>query len=122
MAWVNFQKSNWTRTLSSEHARQYFTAVAAGITVTAATTQLVTLTSAAYQFQGNGPVEISFPFGFSSAETVAAQGLLFGNGWLQATATAAYSAGNHPQIVFQVSSQTLLTVAATGFSVIAVQY
>jgi hypothetical protein len=122
MAWVNFQKSNWTRTLSSEHARQYFTAVAAGITVTAATTQLVTLTSAAYQFQGNGPVEISFPFGFSNTETVAAQGLLFGNAWLQATATAAYSAGNHPQIVFQVSSQTLLTVAATGFSVIAVQY
>lgn len=122
MAWVNFQKSNWTRTLSSEHARQYFTAVAAGITVTAATSQLITLTAASYQFQGNGPIEISFPAGFSSAQTAAAQGLLFGNGWLQATATAAYSAGNHPQIVFQVSSQTLMTVASGGLSLIAVQY
>jgi len=122
MAWTNFQKSNWTRTASSEHARQYFTAVAAGITITAATTQLVTLTSAAFQFQGNGPVEVSFPTGFSSAESAAAQGMVFGNAWLQATATAAYSAGIHPQIVFQVTSQTLMTVAATGFSLLAVQY
>jgi hypothetical protein len=122
MAWTNFQRSNWTRTASGEHARQYFTAVAAGITITAATSQLITLTSCAFQFQGNGQVEVSFPTGFSGGETAAAQGLILGQAWLQATATAAYSAGIHPQIVFQVTSQTLMTVAAGGLSLIAVQY
>jgi hypothetical protein len=122
MAWTNFQKSNWTRTAVGEHARQYFTAVGASLTITAATTQLVTLTAAAFQFQGNGQVDVSLPFGFSGGETAAAQGLMLGSAWLQATATAAYSAGVHPQIVFQVSSATLMTVASGGFSVIAVQY
>jgi hypothetical protein len=122
MAWVNFQKSNWTRTASSEHARQYFTAVAAGITIAANTSAIITLTSCAFQFQGNGQVEVSFPTGLSSGETAAAQGLIVGQAWLQATATAAYSAGIHPQICFQVTSQTLMTVATGGFSVIAVQY
>jgi len=122
MAWVDFQKSNWTRTALGEHARQYFTAVAGGITITAATSQLITLTSCAFQFQGNGQIEVSFPTGLSSGETAAAQGMILGNAWLQATATAAYSKGIHPQIVFQATSQTLMTVAAGGFSVLAVQY
>jgi hypothetical protein len=90
--------------------------------MTAATTQQITLTSCSYQFQGNGQVEVSFPEGFSSGETAAVQGLVLGQAWLQATATAAYAAGIHPQIVFQATSQSLLTVAAGGFSVIAVQY
>ena len=121
MAWTNFQKSNWTRTASSEHARQYFTAVAAGITIAAASTSLITVT-AAFQFQGNGGVEVSLPFGASSAETAAAQGMVIGAAWLQPAASGSYAAGNHPLLVFQATSQTLMTVAATGFSVIAVQY
>ena len=121
MAWTNFQKSNWTRTVASEHARQYFTAVAAGITITAATSQLLTVT-AAFQFQGNGQVDVSFPYGLSNGETAAAQGLILGPAWLQPAGSGSYSAGNHPLLVFQVTSQTLMTVAAGGFSMLAVQY
>jgi hypothetical protein len=121
MAWTNFQKSNWTRTAVGEHARQYFTAVAAGITITAATSQLVTVT-ASFQFQGNGQCEVSFPFGAGGGQTAAAQGLMLGNAWLLPPASGSYSAGNHPLLVFQVTSQTLMTVASGGISVIGVQY
>lgn len=122
MAWTNFQKSNWTRGVAPRGADQYFTAVAAGITVAAQSTTLVTLTAAAFKFQGNGPIDITFPAGLSNAETAAAQGLLLSNGWLQSPATGSYAGGNHPQIVFQVSSNTLMTVAAGGFSLIVSQY
>lgn len=120
MAWTNFQRSNWTRTAGSDHARQMFTNVAASVVITAATTQLVTLTAASFQFQGNGQVDVTFPFGLSSGETAAAQGLILGPAWLQQSGT--YSAGGHPQIVFQITSQTLMTVAAGGMTVLAVQY
>lgn len=121
MAWTNFQRSNWSRVVGPQHAVQVFTSVAAGITITAASTQLITLTSAAYQFKGNGEIDVFFPEGLSDAETAATQGMMLGNAWLQGPASGSYSAGNHPQIVFQVSSQKLMTVASGGFTIIAMQ-
>jgi hypothetical protein len=135
MAWTNFQKSNWTRTTSSEHARQYFPAtvggsisgtsvagtVTGGIVFAANQTRVLTLT-AAFQFQGNGQVMVSAPEGASNYATAAAQGLVIDNAWIQGPASGSYSAGNHPLIMVNLSTNVALTTAATGFDLIAVQY
>jgi hypothetical protein len=120
MAWVPFQKSNWTRTTSSEHARQYFTNVASSIVITAASSQLLTLTNASFMFQGNGIIDVAFPEGASGGATAAAQGLVLGSAYLLQTGIQAN--GVHPSIVCQISSQTLMTVAATGINLVAVQF
>src|ERR1700677_1267693 len=120
MAWAPFQKSNWTRTCSSEHARQYFRNVASSRVVTAASSQLLTLTNAAFQFQGNGIVDVAFPEGASGGATAAAQGLVLGSAYLVQNGIQAN--GVHPSIVVQISSQTLLTVAAAGLNLVAVQF
>jgi len=126
MAWTNFQKSNWTRTVSSEHARQYFPAsvqgtVTGNLTIAAGATKTLTLT-ATFQFQGNGQVEVSAPEGVSNFQTAAAQGLVITNAYLTGPSSGSYSAGNHPLIVVNLFSSTLMTTAATGFDLIAVQY
>jgi len=132
MAWTNFQKSNWTRTASAEHARQYFPASVAGtvtgnLTFTAGQTVPITLT-AAFQFQGNGQVEVSIPMaggstsGFSGGETAAANFLTIQNAYLIGAASGSYSAGNHPLIVVQFTCAKAYTTAATGFDLLAIQY
>jgi hypothetical protein len=129
MAWVTFQKSNWTRTASSEHARQYFPASSNGtatgnLTFVGAALKTITLT-AAFQFQGNGPVTVSAPEGAGSGyATVAAQGIVIENAWLQGPASGSYAGGNHPLILVNLSNATTATVttATTGFDLIAVQY
>jgi hypothetical protein len=128
MAWVAFQKSNWTRTDHPTHARQYFPAsvqatMTGGLVFTAGGTQLLTITAVAFQFQGNGPVHMSAPEGTSGFATAAAAGVSVGNAWLQGPVpNGAYSLGNHPQIVFRISSSAAYTTAATGFDLIAEQY
>lgn len=137
MAWVAFQKSNWTRTAQGEHARQYFPAsvggsisgtsvagtVTGGIVFTGGQTRVLTLT-AAFQFQGNGQITVSGPEGSSSYATAAAQGIVIDNAWLQGPASGSYAAGNHPLILVNISGPAAATVtsAAGGFDLIAVQY
>lgn len=126
MAWTNFNKSNWTRTVGPEHSVQYFPAsvqstVTGNITFTAGQLKTITLT-AAFQFKGNGQVEVSGPEGVSNYQTAAAQGLQIGNSWLQGPSSGSYAAGNHPLIMVNLIAQAALTTAATGFDLIAVQY
>jgi hypothetical protein len=142
MAWASFQKSNWTRTAVGEHARQYFPASVAGyldgattttatvtgnMTFTAGQVHLVSLT-ATYQFQGNGHTDIKLPMaggvtsGLSGGETAVAAGVNIGNAWLQGPSSGSYAAGNHPLIVFKISSTVAYTTAAAGYDLIAVQY
>ncbi len=113
---ANFQKSNWTRTASSEHARQYFVSGIAAQTVTANTTAVITLT-ATYQFQGNGQIEASIPAG----ATLAA-GLVLGQAQLLAPAAGSYAAGNHPRITVQVSNPTASNITPVACDLIVVQY
>jgi hypothetical protein len=126
MAWTNFQKSNWTRMAGDPHARQYFPAsvqgtVTGGITIAAGATKFITLT-ACFQFQGNGQVDVTAPEGVSNYQTAAAQGLVINNAYLTGPSSGSYALGNHPLIIVSLFSSTLLTTAATGFDLIAVQY
>jgi hypothetical protein len=126
MAWVNFQKSNWTRGTAPMHARQYFPAsvqstVTGNLTFAAGATKLITLT-ATFQFQGNGPVFVTAPEGVSNFQTAAAQGVVIENAYLTGPASGSYAAGNHPLIVVGISAASALTTAATGFDLIAWQY
>lgn len=116
---AEFKASNWTRTASGEHARQYFPS-SQGFGITAATvgansTQIYTLT-AAFQFQGNGQIEVSLPVGTTALQT----GISIGEAYLSPPASGSYSKGNHPLINFKTVAQIAATIAAT--SVMAVQY
>lgn len=132
MAWAAFQKSNWTRTASGQHARQYFPASSNGtatgnLTFTAGAVKSLTLT-AAFQFQGNGQVQVTAPeqggstSGFGGYETAAAAGVVIENAYLIGAASGGYAAGNHPLIVVNVSSGAAYTTSAAGFDLLAVQY
>lgn len=127
MAWSAFQKSNWTRTAGSEHARQYFPAASnatatGGLVFAAGGANIITLT-ANFQFQGNDQVLVSAPEGAGSGyATAAAAGVNIENAWLQGPATGSYAAGNHPLILVRLTSSAAYTTAATGFDLIAVQY
>ncbi len=58
---ATFQKSNWTRTTSSEHSRVYApNAVTAGNVTGNGGATVVTVT-VPFQFQGNGQVEATLP-------------------------------------------------------------
>lgn len=125
MAWTNFQKSNWTRTVAPQHAVQYFPAAVQGtvtgnLTFAAGAVKTLTLT-AAFMFKGNGMVNVWGPEGASSYATAAAQGLVIENAWLQGPGSGSYGAGNHPLIFVNISAGTALTTAATGFDLIAMQ-
>jgi hypothetical protein len=113
---ANFQKSNWTRTASSEHARQYFVGAIAAQTVAANTTVVLTLT-ATYQFQGNGQIEASLPAG----ATLAA-GLVLGQAQLLAPGSGSYAAGNHPRVTVQVTNPTAGALTPAATDLIVVQY
>jgi hypothetical protein len=113
---ANFQKSNWTRTASGEHARQYFPGGIGAQTITAATTAVITLT-ATYQFQGNGQVEASLPV----TATLAA-GLVLGQAQLIGPASGSYALGNHPRITVQVSNPTAANITPTACDLVVVQY
>ncbi len=118
---ADFQKSNWTRTASSEHARVYLPASQGfGITaatVTSASTMIYTAT-VPYQFQGNGQVEASLPAG---ATLVA--GVTLGNAVLLSPASGSYALGNHPRVQINASySSGVATTTVAVTSVVVVQY
>ena len=103
MAWTNFQKSNWTRTVSPQKAVQYFPAATSGIpagTYTVAAMKVVTYT-AQLAFKGNGGLCAQIPFG----ATLAA-GLTLGQVELIAPASGSYGANNHPLLTLQVENIT----------------
>lgn len=134
MAWASFEKGNWTRTSSPQKMVQYFPASVQGtvtgglVFATAAAVLPITLT-AAFAFKGNGMVEAWLPTaggstsGFSGGQTAAAAGVCIENAYLIGAASGAYSAGNHPLIVVELSSARVggFTTAATGFDIIAMQ-
>jgi hypothetical protein len=125
MAWVSFQKSNWTRGTAPTSARQYFPAsvqstVTGNLTFTAGAVKTLTLT-ATFQFKGNGPVFVSAPEGNSGYASAAALGLVIENAWLQGPASGSYALGNHPLILVNISTGAAITTAATGFDLIAWQ-
>ena len=113
---ANFQKSNWTRTASSEKMRQYFPNAIAAQTIAANTSLVLTLT-AAYQFQGNGQVEASLPV----SATLAA-GLVLGQAQLIGPASGSYAAGNHPRITVQVTNPTAAAITPVACDLLCVQY
>ena len=126
MAWSAFQKSNWTRTVGPQKMAQYFPASASGtptgnLTFTAGQVKTITLT-AAFNFKGNGMINVWAPEGSGSGyATAAAAGVAIENAWLQGPGSGSYSAGNHPLILLQLSSGAAYTTAATGFDLIAME-
>jgi hypothetical protein len=116
---ADFQKSNWTRTASSEHARVYLPAGQGfGITaatVTASSMQLYTAT-VPFEFQGNGQLEATLPVSAAALQP----GISLGQPQLLAPASGSYAAGNHPRVAFTTISLIAATIAAT--SVVIVQY
>jgi hypothetical protein len=116
---ADFQKSNWLRTASSEHARVYLpSSQGFGITaatVTASSMQIYTAT-VPFQFQGNGQVEVGLPAGITALQN----GVQLGEAELLPPASGSYSLGNHPRVQFKTTSVIAATIAAT--SVTIVQY
>lgn len=127
MAWVNFQKSNWTRTVFPSKDAQYFPGSSNGTAtgnLTFVGTAIKTLTlTAAFNFKGNGLISVWGPTGSSSYQTAAAQGIVIENAWLAAPPSGSYSAGNHPLILVNISNASTATVttATTGFDLVAMQ-
>ncbi len=126
MAWSAFQKSNWTRSVGSQKAIQYFPAASNGtatgnLTFTAGLIKAITLT-AAFSFKGNGMVEAWDPMGAGSGfATAVAAGVAIESAYLTGPAAGSYAAGNHPLIIVELSSGAAYTTAATGFDLICMQ-
>ena len=126
MAWTNFQKSNWTRSVSSEKAIQYFPAsvqgtVTGNITFTAGQVKTISMT-AAFMWKGNGAITAWAPLGAGSGyATAAAAQVVIENAWLEGPASGSYAGGNHPLIFLNLSAGAAYTTAATGFDIIAME-
>jgi amino acid transporter len=91
-----FQRSNWTRTASSEHARVYApNAIAAG-NVTGNGGQTTVTIVVPWAFSGNGQCEATFPCTFSNANINT--GLSLGSTQLLPPTGTSYATGSHPRI------------------------
>jgi len=121
MAFTPFNKSNWTRTCSSEHARVYSPSSVGGVPSQNITgnggAATITLT-VPFQFQGNGQVEVSLPAGANGINTA----LDFSTSYLLAPASGSYSAGNHPRVQFVVQNSSNTNVTPLSNDVVVVQY
>jgi len=111
-----FNKSNWTRTVGSEHSIQYFPGAIPNVAIPANTTSVIT-TTADFQFKGNGPVDISLPAGVTINT-----GLSLGEAVLLAPASGSYAAGNHPRIQFKVVNSTIAGITPAATDVIGTQF
>jgi hypothetical protein len=99
-----FQKSNWTRTTSSEHSRVYApNAIAAG-NVTGNGGQTTITVTVPWQFAGNGQVEATFPCTFSNANVNS--GLTLGSTQLLPPSSGSYAGGNHPRVQVPLINST----------------
>jgi hypothetical protein len=105
-----FNKSNWTRTVADDKAVVYLPAAIATQTLGANSTTVVT-TAVPFQFKGNGPVEISFPFGQLFQNSTGAPSL--GEAWL--TQATSYAGGTHPSLNFRLTnSGAAATITASS--------
>ena len=111
-----FNKSNWTRTVGSEHSIQYFPGAIPNVAVPANSTSVITLT-VDFQFKGNGPVDVSLP-----VSATINTGLSLGEAVLLAPAAGSYAAGNHPRIQFKVVNSTAAGITPAATDVIARQF
>jgi len=111
-----FNKSNWTRTVGSEHATQYFPGAIPNVAIPANSTSIITLT-VQFQFKGNGPVDVSLPAGVTLPT-----GVSLGEAVLIAPAAGSYGAGNHPRISFKVINSTIAAQTPAATDVIATQF
>lgn len=117
---TTFNKSNWTRTTSSEHSRVYApSAITAGNVTGNGGATVVTVT-VPFQFQGNSQVEATLPV----TGAVLNSGLSLGTVVLLAPASGSYAAGNHPRVQVPVINSTNgnLNVQTTQGDLIIIQY
>ena len=107
---ANFQKSNWTRSVSADKMVVYVPGAIPNVLVGLNSSTTITIT-VPFQFKGNGQVEESLP---TSAVALVA-GLSLSESNLLAPAAGSYSLGNHPRISFKISNNTTgnLTPPAT---------
>ena len=121
-----FQKANWTEGMEA-CAKQYLPAAKGGIanpTTVASNSVLTTTINAAFKFKGNGPLDISLPFGqqILNSATAAASTISLGESWLTgAIGATGYASGVHPYITYKLvnsgAAQTLI-----GCDLLATQF
>jgi len=123
---AQFNKSNWTNGMET-CAKQYLPSAKGGIanpTTVASNSVLTTTINAAFKFKGNGPLDISLPFGQQvlNSSTAAATTISIGESWLSgAIGATGYASGVHPTITYKLVNsgvaQTLI-----GCDLIASQF
>jgi hypothetical protein len=99
-----FNKSNWSRTCSSEHARVYYPNAVASGNVTGNGGQTTITLTVPFQFQGNGQVEATLPC--TAANANLNTGLTFGTVSLLVPASGSYALGNHPRVQVPLVNST----------------
>ena len=107
---ANFQKSNWTRSVSPDKMAVYVPGGIPNVAVNLNSATVIT-TTVPFQFKGNGAMQVTLPT--SAAALVA--GLSLSECNLIAPAAGSYSLGNHPRVSFKISNNTVgnLTPPAT---------
>jgi hypothetical protein len=122
-----FQKSNWTRGLECT-AKQYLPSAKGGIanpTTVAPNVVLTTTVNAAFRFQGNGPLDLTLPFGqqILNSATVAATTISLGESWLTgAIGATGYASGVHPTITYKLANVGTATQTLIGCDLVASQF
>lgn len=99
-----FQKSNWTRTTPSYHARVYAPAAIPNTAINFGQTSAITLT-VPYQFQGPGLLQVGIPAGQTNLNA----GLDIGAAQLLGPASGSYGSGGHPRVLFNLQNMTNAT-------------
>jgi hypothetical protein len=117
MAFTAFKKSNWTRTVLSDHSVVYAPGAITTGTIAANTNSAITIT-VPYQFKGNGQVLATLPEG----DTLDA-GLVVTGASLLGPASGSYAAGNHPRVVVNISNVTVADITpVSAHDLVIVQY
>lgn len=123
-----FNKSNWSRTAINAKAVQYLPAAKGGIaqpTTVTANGVLTTTVNLAFQFKGNGPVEVSLPFGqqLITSASAAAANLSLGEAWISgAIAATGYAQGVHPYLTYKLVNSTSSAITTGACDLLVTQY
>lgn len=117
-----FQKGNWTRVASDPKAIVYLPqAQSKGITtqtISAQATVVVTY-SVPFQFKGNGPVDVSFPFGQLFQNSTGQPSM--GEAWL--TQATSYAGKTNPSVNFRIiNSSTAAATITAGSDLVVTQF
>jgi len=116
-----FQKGNQLPTSGDAKAHVYLPqAQSKGIvaqTLAATSTTVITF-AVPFQFKGNGPAEVSFPFGQSFQNSTGQPSL--GETWLsQATS---YAGGTHPSVNFRLINSAAAATITAGSDLVLTQF